>query len=181
MRPFEIKPRKTIVAAAFASAAMSVAFFSTPALSENSDSLPPMTFDSIGSMLQDMDREQAQAQSQADAERYAVVSATARNSGHACQSEEINERLTDLYERLKDRVAHFDLEKINALEAEIFARHAHRVEVTRAERAALILEARASALAAIADSQSTFEVDRESVNDLETLIEAAEAALTSQP
>lgn len=179
MKPFEVKPRKTIVAAAFASTAMAVAFFSVPALSENSDTLPPMTFDSIGSMLQDMDREQAQLQ--ADAERYAVVPATAHNSGHACQSEEINGRLTDLYEGLRDQVAQFDLEKINALEAEIFARHAHRVEVTRAERAALILEARASALAAIADSQSAFEVDRESVDDLETLVEAAEAALTSLP
>lgn len=147
MGRFDLKSGKLGAAAKIAPFAIALAIFTLPAHSDISDNQPPMTFDSIGSMLQDMDREQ----SLAEAQDHPGIFAEEHTSGHACQNEDINAHMDEVYDRLRDQVTQFDLSRITQLETPTIVPRTHRMDTTTEERAALVREARASAIAVAAD------------------------------
>lgn len=83
MGSFNLRAKKPTIAAVIAPFVLAVAAFSTPVLSDTSEKFPQMTFDSIGSMLQDMNREHAQA----DMTDYTLSPATAHGRDKACKDE----------------------------------------------------------------------------------------------
>ncbi len=82
MSRFTGKTGKINVAVVFAPLVLALAAFTVPVYGDGTETVPPMTFDSVGSMLQDMDREQ----SLADAGRHASPAVPGQHSGDRCQS-----------------------------------------------------------------------------------------------
>ncbi len=189
MRPFTIKPGKLEVAAALTPLAMFVVAFTLPAQSDNSNKTPPMTFDSVGSMLQDMDREQ----SLVTLERHANLPTVGQADGHACPTEDVNNRMDEVYSRLQTRVEQFDFAEIAKFEAKIIIQRARDLEVMREQQASLISDAKASAASASAGIHAAIAAMEEqrrhaaSRDDemvaaaVEAALRAAEAALVNRP
>ncbi len=189
MSRFTVKPGKLEIAAMLAPLAMAVAVVTMPVQSDNSDDMPPMTFDSVGSMLQDMDREQ----SLNVMERYAGLPAAADKTDHSCQTADVNARIDNVYARLKTRVERIDLSEIAKLETQIIMQRTREMEMTRQQQKALVLETQASAAAARAGIKAAIaemeEQRRLSVSKdgemvaaaVGAALRAAEAALENQP
>ena len=189
IKPVAIKLGKLEVAAALTPLAMFVVAFTLPAQSDNSDKTPPMTFDSVGSMLQDMDREQ----SLVSMERHASLPTTGRAAGHACPTDDVNSRMDEVYSRLQTRVEQIDLAEIAQLEAKITMRRADDIEVMRMQQATLIREARTSAASATVGINAAITAMEEQrrvaaskdekmvAAAVEAALRAAEAALVNQP
>ena len=189
MSRFAINPGKLEVAAVLAPLAMVAAVFTVPVQSDNSDNLLPMTFDSVGSMLQDMDREQ----SLSSLERHANLPTGATTSDHTCETADVNARMDEVYTRLESRVARIDLSEIAELETKILMQMAREFEISREQRAALVREAQATAKAATVGIQAAIadmeEQRRQSASKdaemvaaaVEAALRAAEAALENQP
>ena len=113
------KMSKTELAAVAAPAVMMFAVFALPAQSDNDTEPSSMPFDSVGAMLLDMDRER----SVSEMESYASLPRLeARDSDYQCQTEDLNDRLQEVYAGLQARVAEIDLKEVKRLERQIEAR-----------------------------------------------------------
>ncbi len=189
MSRFTVKPGKLEIAAVLAPLAMAFAVVTMPVQSDNSDDMPPMTFDSVGSMLQDMDREQ----SLCVMERHTGLPTTDHKTDHSCQTADVNARMDEVYTRLKTRVESIDLSEIAELETQIVMQRAREIEITRQQQKALVRQAQARAEAANAGIKAAIaEMEqhrRQSASKeaemvaatVEAALRAAEAALENQP
>lgn len=168
-----IKSGKQEIAAVLAPLALSVFVFSASAKSVDVNDQQPLTFDSVGSMLQDMDREQ----SMAVAEPRSGSRARLHTDGQACQSEDVEARMNEAYEHLQEQIAHFDFDGIEQLEAEVITRYTANADATREERAAFVREARASAKAVTAELRAAMAALEESRIQVQFLAEERAAAV----
>lgn len=84
MGAFRLSVKNSLIAAVFMPFLTMAVAFSTPVFGDTPEKAPRMTFDSVGSMLQDMDREHTQA----EMERYALSNTTPHSRNKACKEEE---------------------------------------------------------------------------------------------
>lgn len=191
MGRFTGKLSKPEIAALLTPVAMVVTVFAMPVQSDNSGDPVPMTFDSVGAMLQDMDREK----SLSSMERYAnLPRIEAFADAHACDTEDLNNRLQEVYAGLQDRIAQIDTGELNRLERSIEERKARgRQEMSRRSAEVVALQARRAAKTAAEQLRVTITAlekeraravaadERKLTRAVEAALRAAEAALANAP
>lgn len=142
MRPQLKKISKPEIAAVLAPAVMLVSVFAMPAQSDNDTEPSSMPFDSVGSMLLDMDRER----SVGEMEYYASLpKLEAHNSSNTCQTEDLNDRLQEVYTGLQARIAEIDLHEVKRLEQKIAARQERNKRIALLSAAVKLNEERKEA------------------------------------
>jgi len=192
MGRFEVGSAKGDAAAKFAPLAIAVAIFTVPAQAESSGNQPYMTFDAIGSILQDMDREQSLVDTQDHSDIFPEGHAS-EQTDHACQTADVDARMDEIYAQLKTRLESIDLPEIAAFEAQIVFERGREIELARLQQKELALDARASAeraaagiRAAIAEMEEQQRLSASRDTEMVTAavaeaLRAVEAALENQP
>ncbi len=190
MRARKAKMSRLEIAASLTPLAMFVAVFAFPAQSDSEGEMGPIAFDSVGSMLLDMDRER----SVGEMERHASLPRLeARDSQHACETQDLNHRLQEVYAGLQSQIAQIDLKVVTQLEREIEQRTQRNMKVARLSAAVKSQQARIAAKQAATQLHAAVvKLKKQSgSNDLaedaaltaavEAALRAAEAALESTP
>ena len=181
---------KLEIAAVLTPIAMAVAAVTMPVQSDNSQDIAPMAFDSVGAMLQDMDRER----SLEAMERYAGLSLTpSAEADHACETADVRASLDRVYSRLQSRLNRVDLGEIARIEQEAAMRRNLAFEMASKAVMAPSLEAQRSARVAALGIRATITAledqklavgaidDKALAEAVAAALRAAEAALESTP
>lgn len=159
------------VAASVMPLALVAAVFTVPAHGDGEGGVGPMTFDSIGSMLMDMDRDIGRERLVTQMESYDdLPRLEAQTRATSCQTQDLNNRLQEVYTDLRERIAGVDL-----------GEDAHNLE-----------DARRSAMKAAQELRKTITnlkhqaaheefADNTMVMAAEAALHAAESALESAP
>ncbi len=190
MRRIVVKMSKVEIAASLAPVAMMIAVFALPAQSDAAGEPGQMTFDSVGSMLQDMDREK----SVVAMERYSnLPRLEASSSEHACETEDLNRRLQEVYAGLQERIGQTSFKEVARLERKVEVRRIRDVKMALRAEEVEVVKMRRSAKAAAQRLRSAIidlREERESAvlqddkmlaEAVETALQAAEAALANAP
>ncbi len=110
MRPRLAKFSRLTVSASLTSAAMLFIAVTVPAHGSGEGEGSPLTFDSIGSMLMDMDRDIGRERLVTLADRYSDLPRLVATAGSkSCQTQDLNNRLQEVYVGLQDRIASTDV------------------------------------------------------------------------
>lgn len=190
MRRSPKKMNRLEIAASLTPIAMMLVAWAAPVQGDGEGSPPEMTFDSVGSMLQEMDRERELNAM----EHYAAVPRVETgNSKHACETEDVNRRLHQVFEGLQSRIARIDLEEMVRIEQQITERGYQRADIGHKMSEARMKKARLDAkLAAETLRAALIKIEREreqasSADEMalnaavEAALRAAEAALENAP
>lgn len=190
MGPRKTKMSRLEIAASLTPVVMALAIVTFPVTSDSDTDFEAMPFDSIGAMLQDMDRERAVE----DMERYASLPMLeARDSSYACETEDLNQRLQQVYNGLQERIAQIDLKAIARLERRIELQEKRNEQLAELSSAVTSRQARREAKQAAAQLRKAItELKRETERDntrsdqdvnvaIESALRAAEAALANAP
>lgn len=190
MRARRAKMSRLEIAASLTPLAMFVAVFAFPAQSDSEGEMGPIAFDSVGSMLLDMDRER----SVGEMERYASLPRLdAKDSEHACETQDLNQRLQEVYAGLQSQIAQIGLNEVARLEQQIESRKQRNMEIARLSEAVKSQQARLAAKHAAKqlrvavtklknqNEKSRAAEDAALTAAVEAALQAAEAALESSP
>ena len=133
--------------------------FGFPAISEEQGQPASMTFDSVGSMLQDMDRER-------DTQDH-------MQSLNECEAEMLNRRLHDTYVRLQERAVELRKESVQQNEGRI----AEQISEKIANKEARVALKKAAKQLRMTMSKTNDPSDQADMAERTAIAETAEAAL----